>query len=121
MVRSGMGTLVSRTRRSTSPGRAGASRPSVSKYPCSAMPLVHTLSSAGSKTCLSLLRSFGHDAEVHLIRHKLVPHFFGVDDYPVAHLEVLHRSVCTALFVLCFGHGVDGDGFVGFCLLRNGT
>src|SRR2546426_8301190 len=121
MVRSGIGTLVSRTGRSTSPGRAGASSPSVSRYPCNVMPLVQTLSIAGSKTCLSLLRSFGHDAEVHLIRHKLVPHFFGVDDHPVAHLEVLHRGGCSALFVLCFGHGVDGDGLLGFCLHRNGT
>ena len=46
VVRSGIGTLVSRTGRSTSPGRAGASSPSVSRYPCSAMPLVQTLSSA---------------------------------------------------------------------------
>src|SRR6266849_1788219 len=109
MVRSGIGTLVSRMGRSTSPGRAGASSPSVSRYPCSAMPLVQTLWIAGSKTCLSLLRSFGHDGEVHLIRHKLVPHFFGVDDHPVSFLEFLHRSGFPALLVLCLGHRAAAD------------
>jgi|HubBroStandDraft_6_1064221.scaffolds.fasta_scaffold02592_6 hypothetical protein len=46
MLRSGIGTLVSRIGLSTSPGRDGASNPSVSKYPCKASPLVHTPSRA---------------------------------------------------------------------------
>jgi hypothetical protein len=46
MLRSGIGTLVSRMGRSTSPGPAGASRPSVSRKPCKARPLVHTPSRA---------------------------------------------------------------------------
>src|SRR6201987_483389 len=45
MMRSGIGTFVSRTGRSTSAGRAGASRPSRSKNTSRAIPLVQSLSS----------------------------------------------------------------------------
>src|ERR1700719_1815743 len=46
IMRSGRGRLVSRMGRSTSPGRAGDSRPSVRRKPWRAMPAVQTFSRA---------------------------------------------------------------------------